>query len=105
MPIACRLTPLTPYAVRQQMLAAPEWLESDTAAAAWLEQRRAELSAMLTPLDLMLTEEEAWTLERYCDNEQMLAGSPSPCAGDRNRAATARRRPSPSSCRPLETPL
>lgn len=67
-------TPLTPHAVRQQMLTVPAWLESGRAEA-WLEQRRAELSAMLTPLDLMLTEEEAWALERYCDNEQMLAGT------------------------------
>lgn len=68
-------TPLTPRAVRRQMLAAPEWLD-ETQASEWLETRRMELSSLLTELDRLLTDEEALTLERYVANEEMLAGQP-----------------------------
>lgn len=67
-------TPLTPRAVRIQMLEAPEWLD-EPRAAQWLEERRAELPAMLTELDRLLTDEEADTLERYIDNEELLTGN------------------------------
>jgi hypothetical protein len=67
-------TPLTPRRVRLALIEAPEWLETDKAAE-WLEERRGELAGMLTPLDLMLTDEEAWALERFIANEELLAGN------------------------------
>lgn len=67
-------TPLTPRAVRIQMLKAPDWLD-ERRAAEWLEERRAELPKLLTELDRLLTDEEADTLERYIDNEELLAGN------------------------------
>jgi len=83
-------TPLTPRAVRQQMLAAPEWLDGEKAAE-WLEERRHELAGMLTPLDLLLTDEEAWALERYIANEELLAGNArgSNWTGERVQTSTA----------------
>lgn len=67
-------TPLTPRAVRIQMLKVPEWLEAEKVAE-WLDGRRAELPSLLTDLDRLLDDEEAGALERYVDNEEMLSGN------------------------------
>lgn len=67
-------TPLTPRAVRIQMLKAPEWLD-EPRASQWLEERRSELPGLLTALDRLLTDEEADCLERYIANEELLAGN------------------------------
>ena len=67
-------TPLTPRAVRMQMLAIPEWAAPDKIGEL-MEERRTDLAGMLTELDRLLSDEEAIALERFCDCEEARAGN------------------------------
>jgi len=75
-------TPLTPRAVRMQMLAPPSHLrradeedDGTQTAEQWLEERMRDLGGMLTELDRLLDDEETSVLERFCANEEMLMGN------------------------------
>jgi hypothetical protein len=85
-------TPLTPMAVRQQLLAAPSWLDTDKAAA-WLDERRTELPRLLTPLDRLLDDRQAMALENYVMNEEALCGSVHGAVWQGTRVDTSRTAP------------
>jgi hypothetical protein len=89
-------TPMTPRAVREQMLRAPEWFTAEQARR-WHDERLAALPGLLTSLDALLTDEEADCLERFLDCEALLAGN-APCGdydGDRVQSSPHRRSPLP----------
>lgn len=87
-------TPLTPRAVRNQLVAAANELPDDVRRE-WLAKRR-------MPLDRLLTEEQAACLEHYVECEEWLAGNArvADFAGNRVQASRSNMAPLPDDILP-----